>query len=163
MLGGPAKHPDGIPQGVLGEARIMQIFQAAQVRLIGLEVLGRPRDQSGPLGVEQGNSAGPGDLLGDLGLQGEGVSQDLPDAVVWYRRAAAQGEVAAQLALARLYETGLQGHPDLAEAYYWYHRVSESGHAMSESAGADKARLGRQMSADELGLAKKFIKFRKQW
>jgi len=60
---------------------------------------------------------------------GQGVPQDHAEALKWYRRAAEQGDAAAQYNLGQMYRTG-QGVPqDHAEALKWYRRAAEQGDA----------------------------------
>jgi len=45
---------------------------------------------------------------------------NLPEALVWYRRAADQGDVDSQVALGMAYEGGIGVLQDYVEAYKWY-------------------------------------------
>ena len=57
------------------------------------------------------------------------MPQDYAEAVKWYRKAADQGDAAAQFNLGVMYATG-QGVPqDYAEAVKWYRKAAEQGHA----------------------------------
>ena len=64
------------------------------------------------------------------GAKGEGIPQDYKEAVKWYRKAAEQGHVSAQLDLAALYVGPLN---DLSQAVKWLKQAHLHGH--------EKARL----------------------
>jgi serine/threonine protein kinase/TPR repeat protein len=63
--------------------------------------------------------------LGDMYAQGMYVPQSDAEAVKWYRNAAVQGLVEAQVALARMYVTGRGVAKDPAEADKWLHKAVE--------------------------------------
>ncbi len=61
-----------------------------------------------------------------LGLSydnGDGVAQNAGEAVVWYRRAAEQGDVMAQFTLGVAYADGRGVAQDEAEAVRWFRRA----------------------------------------
>jgi hypothetical protein len=58
--------------------------------------------------------------------QGHGVPQDYAQAAIWYRRAAEQGNVAAQANLSKLYEDGRGVLKNYAEAYFWIDLAASS-------------------------------------
>lgn len=56
---------------------------------------------------------------------GRGVSQSYAQAVIWYQKAAEQGDAKAQHSLGYMYETG-QGVPqDYKRAVIWYQKAAE--------------------------------------
>lgn len=57
----------------------------------------------------------------------DGVPEDHAKAIMWYRKAANQGLVAAQLALATTYEGGYHVPKDYAEAAKWYRMAADRG------------------------------------
>ena len=60
--------------------------------------------------------------------QGLGVKTDFAAAAKWYHAAAEQGDAAAQMNIATLYEDGLDGLPqDYAAALKWYGAAFEQG------------------------------------
>jgi len=74
----------------------------------------------------------PGDQnrLGLLYLNGgEGYDRDAGKAAYWFRRAAENGNVAAQNNLAFLYLNGQGVEKDFQEAALWLHRAAEAGNA----------------------------------
>ena len=65
-----------------------------------------------------------------LGLEytlGQGVPQDLTQAMIWYRRAAEQGYAAAQAALGVMYANGRGVPHDRAEALRWLRPAAAAG------------------------------------
>jgi hypothetical protein len=58
--------------------------------------------------------------LGQLYEDGQGVRRDYAEALKWYRMAADQGDVWAQLAVGRLYEKGHGVRQDDEEACFWF-------------------------------------------
>ena len=63
---------------------------------------------------------------------GRGVPKDLAQAAYWYRRAADQGNPAAQGYLGYLYSVGLGVPQDTAEAIRWYRRAASSNSPLAE-------------------------------
>jgi TPR repeat protein len=53
--------------------------------------------------------------------KGRGVRQDYPTALMWFRKAAAQGYVGPQSNLDLMYERGRGVRKDLVRAFMWYH------------------------------------------
>jgi localization factor PodJL len=58
---------------------------------------------------------------------GNGIKQDLSEAMRWYRRSAARGFAQAQYRVATFYERGLDVKQDNARAKIWYQRAAENG------------------------------------
>jgi Protein kinase domain/Sel1 repeat len=85
--------------------------------------------------------------LGNMFMEGEGVSQSYDEAARWYRKAADRGNANAMLLMAGLYYMG-QGVPmDLTAAAQWFTWASDAGDASA------KYDLG-QMYEGGLGVAK---------
>lgn len=61
--------------------------------------------------------------------QGRGVVQDYAEAVPWYRKAADQGNAAAQLMLGLMHYQGWGVVQDCAEAARWYLKAAEQSEA----------------------------------
>ncbi|HJO18415.1 MAG TPA: tetratricopeptide repeat protein [Vicinamibacterales bacterium] len=70
--------------------------------------------------------------LGDCYLWGLGVTQDLPEAVRWYRKLAAQGHAEGQGMLGWCYQWGLGVTKDLSEAVRLYQLAAEQGLAQAQ-------------------------------
>jgi TPR repeat protein len=64
---------------------------------------------------------------------GMGVVQDHKEAVRWYRKAADQGDAAAQFNLALMYANGQGVAQDYKEAVKWYRKSAEQGVAAAQS------------------------------
>ena len=71
-------------------------------------------------------------VLGFMYANGQGVSQDSAQAVVWLRRAAEQGFAAAQINLGTMYTEGRGVPQDNAQALIWYRRAAEQGLAAAQ-------------------------------
>jgi TPR repeat protein len=63
---------------------------------------------------------------------GRGVAKDLARAAYWYRKAADQGNPAAQVYLGYLYSAGIGVPQDTAEAIRWYRRAASSNSPQAE-------------------------------
>lgn len=57
----------------------------------------------------------------------DGIKEDHVQAIMWFRKAAEQGLIEAQMALAQTYEGGYHVPQDYAEAAKWYQRAAERG------------------------------------
>ncbi len=88
--------------------------------------------------------------LGRLHETGTGVEKNLPVALDWYRKAAAQGHYQAELKLGQFYEEGLGVTRDNTQALQWYRRSAEKGVPDAQS------RLG-SMLAEGRGVAKDLV------
>lgn len=58
--------------------------------------------------------------LGQLYLNGRGVENNLPNAMAWFRKAAAGGDARGQYFLGVAHRDGWERKPDLIEAYKWF-------------------------------------------
>jgi hypothetical protein len=77
----------------------------------------------------------------DLGLKyaiGDGVQRDDAEAVVWFQKAAEQGNKESQYNLGVMYEHGEGGlSKDDAQAVFWYQKAAEQGYAEANVAIAN--------------------------
>jgi len=64
---------------------------------------------------------------------GEGVSQDVKEAVTWYTKAAQQGHTDAMNWLGDLYQDGIFVPQDDNEAVKWYLKAVQKGDAEAQS------------------------------
>ena len=64
--------------------------------------------------------------------RGEGVDKDLARAVHWYEKAAEQGQMRAQLNVARAFHTGKGVEQDFVRAMQWYTKAAEQGDACAQ-------------------------------
>ena len=67
--------------------------------------------------------------LGHCYAEGIGVEQDHAQAVLWYRKAAEQGNTWAQHNLGCCYEEGRGVEQDHAQAVLWYHKAADQDNA----------------------------------
>ena len=88
--------------------------------------------------AESGDAEAQG-LLGTALAMGEGVEQDLAEAVRWLKSAAEQGDVNSLFNLGIIHERGLGVDRDLEEAALWFWQAAEMG-----DAGA-KVKLGTML------------------
>ena len=79
--------------------------------------------------------------------EGRGVPRDYAEALVWFRRAAEQGEPAAQANLGRIYGNG-QGVPqDYILAHMWFNLAGVSG---DEHARESRDNVAKQMTTTQI-------------
>ena len=111
------------------------------VAVLSLAVLGSPvQAQDTPSAQELADlraraEAGDADAQSDIGFMygtGQGVPQDVTEAVRWLRLAAEQGEAGAQNNLGVAYGDGEGVPQDDAEAVRWYRLAAEHGHAIAQ-------------------------------
>jgi TPR repeat protein len=60
------------------------------------------------------------------------VEQDDKQAVIWYRKAAEQGDAEAQNNLAVMYANGKGTIQDKEQAVFWFHKAADQGEAMAQ-------------------------------
>ena len=65
---------------------------------------------------------------------GVAVPQDHEEALTWYRRAADQGDAAAQAALGTSYLEGKAVPRDIAQAIMWFRKAADEGHHTAQLA-----------------------------
>jgi hypothetical protein len=86
--------------------------------------------------------------LGHLYAKGEGVTQDLGQAVRWFRAAAEQGEPYGQFALGYVYEHGQGVERDMGKAARWYRSAAEQGNLAAQNNLALMYDQGRGVARD---------------
>ncbi|SNB47780.1 tetratricopeptide repeat protein [Geobacter sp. DSM 9736] len=89
--------------------------------------------------------------LGVMYRTGKGAPQNDAQAARWFRKAAEQGLAEAQNNLGGLYATGRGVSRDIVKAYAWFMLAADQGLA---EAKANRARLAKQMSGDQLARGK---------
>lgn len=72
--------------------------------------------------------------LGVMYNYGQGVTQDLYEAVHWYRKAAEQGYSVAQYNLEYMYENGKGVSQDKSLAIEWYRKAASQGYEFAKKA-----------------------------
>jgi uncharacterized protein len=83
------------------------------------------------------NTAEAGDAeaqlsLGQMYVNGEGVSKDVVKAVEWFQKAASQGHPKAQFSLGKMYYLGESVPKDAVKAVEWYQKAAEQGYANAQ-------------------------------
>ena len=76
--------------------------------------------------AEQGDTDAQNDL-GDKYYYGQGIDQNYPEAVKWYRKAAEQGNSDAQYNLGYMYQYGKGVIQNYSKAINWYRKATEQG------------------------------------
>jgi len=71
--------------------------------------------------------------LGNMYLNGLGVSRDDDKAAYWYKKAAEQGNAAAEANLGSMYVYGLGVPKDYTKAVYWFKKAAEQGNATAKA------------------------------
>ena len=101
--------------------------------------------------AEQGD-AGAQCMLGVLyvnGENGEDVPLDSVEAARWFRGAAEQGDVTAQLYLAEMYDSGAGVPQDRLEATRWYRKAAEQGEIEAQYELSDRYAKGKGVFQDD--------------
>jgi len=82
--------------------------------------------------AESGNSEAQ-DYVGRIyAVGGNGIEQDLDDAISWFRKAAEQNQPQAQTNLGRMYKHGFSVEKDYSEAFIWFRRASSQGNSAGQ-------------------------------
>ncbi|CAN5500978.1 tetratricopeptide repeat protein [soil metagenome] len=95
---------------------------------IAARLAGSPEQRAATIGaLAQAGVADAQALLGQLLLDGNGIAQDVPAALDWFTRAAAQHHVMAINMVGRCYDLGWGTAPDKARAAACYRIAAERG------------------------------------
>ena len=109
--------------------------------------------------AEQGNAQAQVDM-GDMYMFGHGVKKDPAKALTWYRKAADQGNAAAELNVGRGYEA--EGpNKDMPEAMKWILRAADQGYGPAQLALAGMYAHGDGIKKDDQEAYFRFLLFRK--
>ena len=81
--------------------------------------------------AEKGDAEAQKDLSG-LYFNGEGVEQNLAEALKWLRKAAEQNNAAAQYNLGVCYDKGQGVVKDLETAVRWFRKAADQNHASAQ-------------------------------
>lgn len=106
-------------------------FEEVNVKKMGKKVLTYYRKAT------KENDAKSQNALGVCYYYGEGITQDLAEAVKWYRLAADQGNKWAQWNLGDCYYNGEGVDENLEEAAKWYWESARQGHACAQNSLGD--------------------------
>ncbi len=81
--------------------------------------------------IEKSNATLPL-FLGTMYYKGLGVKQNNQTAIIWFTKAAKQGNVDAQLLLGTIYQTGDEVEQNYQTAKKWYSEAARQGNAMAQ-------------------------------
>ena len=87
--------------------------------------------------------------LADAYFLGNGVEQDEPKAVEWFRKSAEQGYAVAEYALGNCYLLGRGIEKDEAEAFRWFLKSAEHDYALAQYAVDSCYMAGLGVSSDQ--------------
>jgi TPR repeat protein len=92
--------------------------------------------------------------VGSMHERGEGVPQNVQEAIHWYQMSSEQGNVDAQINLAELYSAGDLIPQDLVQAYVWWTLAAAQGEV-----SAQKSRLiiTEKMTAEQITAAQRVV------
>ena len=96
--------------------------------------------------------------LGQMYANGWGVTQDVDEAVKWFRKSAEQGNLTAQLSLANMYIEGRGVTKDDYEAVRWIRKAAEQGDASAQNCLGLMYQNGRGVTKDDDEAVKWFRK-----
>ena len=113
-------------------------------------------------GGETGFLARQGDARAQVALakmfqDGDGVKQDIQEALKWYTKSAEQGNTQAQMNLGVLYQDGDLGKRNYSKAVHWYTKAAEKGEEFAQF------NLGRIFQAGVSGVIKQSDKQAIRW
>lgn len=72
--------------------------------------------------------------MGDLYVDGVGVSKDYKQAFNWYKKAAAKNMAAAQYSVGAMYANGYGVGRNMQEAKKWFQKAAKQGNAKGKNA-----------------------------
>ena len=93
--------------------------------------------------------------LGFMYHQGQGVEQDLKEAVKWYQKAADQGQVNAQYTLGWMYANGRGVEQNYVTACAWYNIAAAKG---DTEAATWKDNTAKEMTPEQIAKAQELSK-----
>ena len=107
------------------------------------------------LAADQGH-AGAQSSLGFSYSQGEGVPQDVVEAMRWYRLAADKGDAAAQSSLGSMYLNGEGVPQDYVEAHLWFNlAAAQPSELFHDSYRTMRDGVAEQMTPEQLAEAQR--------
>ncbi|WP_310151668.1 tetratricopeptide repeat protein [Bosea sp. BE125] len=107
---------------------------------------------------DKGDVAAPAHI-GDLYLQGSGVSESRAEAFKWYRLSAERGFARAQSYIGDMYRSGNGTRQDKAQAVLWYRKAAEQGFPTAMNALGDMYNVGEGVAKDEAEAQRWYQKF----
>lgn len=95
--------------------------------------------------------------LGDMLYDGDGVKQDLQEAMKWFREAADEGLGEAKLKVGSMLQSGFGVEKDTSQALRWLTEAADSGQAEASVILGTMAFLGDGVPTDRAAAAKHFL------
>lgn len=80
---------------------------------------------------------------------GKGLLKNYKEALMWYQRAAAQGQVQAKYNLGVMYENGEGTSPDMTRAFKWYLSAAQDGDVLAQFNAANMLAKGMGVARNE--------------
>jgi hypothetical protein len=99
--------------------------------------------------ADQGDAAAQ-NKIGEMYMNGQGVTQDYAEAMNWYRKAADQGDADAQLNIGRMYESGEGVMQDYKQAAEWFRKAADQGDADAQRALGGMYEMGQGVTQDNV-------------
>ena len=125
------------------------LFLVALIFLAGLQPgCGKVQDIGELRQAAERGDAGAQNKLGIMYADGEGVAEDVQEAVKWWRKAAEQGDAQAQYTLGGMYAKGERVPQDDREAVKWYRQAAEQGNIVAQSILVRMYREGERVPQD---------------
>lgn len=90
--------------------------------------------------------------------KGEGVPQDYAEAVKWFRRAAEQGNVAAQVNLSFMYEKGYGVPQDFVQAHMWRNLAAAQGTQGNGDMRKQRDEIAKKMTPAQIAEAQRLAR-----
>ena len=91
--------------------------------------------------------------LGNMYAKGQGVAQNYPEAVKWYRLAAEQGYASAQFNLGAMYDIGRGVTQDDRIAHMWFNLLASFG---NKDGANERDRIAARMTSNQVSEAQSF-------
>lgn len=104
--------------------------------------------------AESGNAEAQ-EILGTMYLNGEGVPEDVEQAVGWFRKSADQGNVSSQYNLGLLYLMGMGVPQDYVQAHLMFNLSAASGDA---KAAESREEVAKVMTASQIEEAERLVR-----
>ena len=112
----------------------------------------QPQDRQALIAKATVGDASAQSTMGDRCRTGDAATEpDLPDALKWYRLAAAHGDRNAQNNIGAMYQNAMGVAKDLAEAAKWYRLAADQGLAIAQYNLALMLGWGKGVPMDEPG------------
>ena len=113
-------------------------------------------------GLKDVNDPEAQNMLGDMYKSGNGIEENLTEAIKWYRKAAEQDYAAAQFNLGIMYHDGNGVEQDYVEAMRWCRKAAEQDYVEAQEYIGLMYRIGRGVEQDDSEAMKWFRKAAEQ-